>query len=61
MHILLGLPLIFIIALMIYNYYYDKKDEKLMEKTVSISPRTKEELALDALITMSLRKEDRDA
>jgi hypothetical protein len=44
---------------MIYNYYYDSKDKKLMED-IFFRPSTKEELALDALIAMSLRKEDRD-
>ena len=60
MHLLFGLPLVFIIGFVIYIYYVDRKDKKLME-SMTFNARTKEELALDALIAMSLRKEDKDA
>lgn len=59
MHLLFGLPLVFIVIFIIVLYYYDNKDKKLMED-IDFKARTKEELALDALITMSLRKEDKD-
>lgn len=60
MHLLFALPLVFILALMAYIYYYDIQDKKLMED-ITFRPPTKEEQAIDALIAMCLTKEDKDA